>query len=241
MAPTTAARTDAPRPSGANLIPPPDGGREPLKVNVYERMQHANTKLVPLFPYYGPGAMVLSGAVFRGSPGYDVGHFFHKNSVQEVTFVWGSSGALLETGRVMAGASLHGVNSFLRDPDSPDSFVLVTICQRQTDSEPQTEQVIFRCTKCHEHLLVHEFTETPSDDETMRFPEFPTINQSVEPVERFNRDEAVRTCAKCGHLNDQFPMERWGWDQWAMQQRTANEARDALLKKANEVLSEAEA
>lgn len=226
---------------GANRIPPPDGVREPLKVNVYERMQHANTQLVPLFPYYGPGAMVLSGALFRGGPGYDAGHFFHQNSVQEVTFVWGSSGALLETGRIMAGASLHGVNSFLRDAESPDSFLVVTICQRQTDGEPQTEQVIWRCTKCHEHLLVHEFTETPSGDGSVRFPEFPTINQSVEPVERFNRDEAVRTCAKCGHLNDRFPMEFWGWDRWAMHQRTVNEALSALLEKAQASLSNEEA
>lgn len=164
MAQATPTRTDAPQSSGANRIPPPSGAREPLKVNVYEQMQHANTKLVPLFPYYGPGAMVLSGAIFRGGPGYDVGHFFHNNSVQEVTFVWGSSGALLETGRIMAGASLHGVNSFLRNPEAPESFLVVTICQRQTDAQPQTEQVIWRCAKCHEHLLVHEFTETPSDE-----------------------------------------------------------------------------
>ncbi|HMK11809.1 MAG TPA: hypothetical protein VK461_09525, partial [Acidimicrobiales bacterium] len=70
-------------------IPPPTGTREPLKVNVYERMQHANTQLVPLFPYYGPGAIVYSGALFRGGPGYDVGHFFHYNTVDEITFVWG--------------------------------------------------------------------------------------------------------------------------------------------------------
>ena len=47
-------------------IPPPDGTREPRKVNVFEQMQHANTQLIPLFPYYGPGAIVYSGAIFRG-------------------------------------------------------------------------------------------------------------------------------------------------------------------------------
>ena len=56
-------------PAREHRIPPPTGAREPLKVNVYERMQHANTQLVPLFPYYGPGAIVYSGALFRGGPG----------------------------------------------------------------------------------------------------------------------------------------------------------------------------
>ena len=51
-------------------------------------MRHANTQLVPLFPYYGPGAIVYSGALFRGGPGYDVGHFFHYNTVDEISFVW---------------------------------------------------------------------------------------------------------------------------------------------------------
>lgn len=218
-------------------IPPPDDTREPLKVNVYERMQHANTQLVPLFPYYGPGAIVYCGALFRGGPGYDVGHFFHNNTVHEVAFVWGASGALLDTGRIMATPNLHGVNSYMRDPESPDSFLVITICQRQTDSEPQTEQLIWRCAKCHQHLLVHEFTDSPSEDHDDRFPGFPTINESVEPVERFNTDESIRTCAKCGHLNPPFPMERWGWDQWAKQQRTVNDARTTLLAKADEAFA----
>ncbi len=210
----TAATSSTAGPSSAapeRRIPSPDGEREPLKVNVYERMQHANTQLVPLFPYYGPGAIVYSGALFRGGPGYDVGHFFHNNTVHEIAFVWGASGALLDTGRIMATPSLHGVNSFLRDPESPESFMVIAICQRQTGGEPQTEQLIWRCAKCHEHLFVHEFTESPSESHDDRFPEFPTINASVEPVARYNADESIRTCPKCGHVNPEFPMELWGW------------------------------
>ena len=229
MAPDTAMTSTERR------IPLPDGKREPRKVNVYEQMQHANTQLVPLFPYYGPGAFVYSGAIFRGGPGYDVGHFFHDNTVQEVSFVWGAEGALIDTARIMATPNLHGVNSFLRDPESPDSFLVIAICQRQT-SEPQTEQLVWRCSECHEHLLRHEYTDTPSDDHDDRFPEFPTIHESVEPVDRFNSDESIRTCSKCGHVNDPFPMERWGWKQWAHQQRTVNDARNALMAKAADEL-----
>jgi hypothetical protein len=227
----------AARPSVApadHRIPPPDGKREPLKANVYERMQHANTQLVPLFPYYGPKAMVYSGALFRGGPGYDVGHFFHNNTVHEVAFVWGASNALLDTGRIMATPNLHGVNSFLRDPESPDSFMVVTICQRQTDGEVQTEQLIWKCGKCHEHLYTAEFSDAPSDEHDDRFPEFPTLNESVEPVASFNGDESIRTCSKCGYVTPPFPEDRWGWSQWAMQQRTVNDARNALLAAAAE-------
>ncbi len=173
-------------------------------------MQHANTQLVPLFPYYGPGAIVYSGALFRGGPGYDVGHFFHYNTVDEISFVWGAHGALLETGRIMAQPNLHGVNSFLRDPESPDSFLLVTIVQRQSDTEAQTEKLIWRCMKCHEHLFVHEFTDRPTDDHEDRFPEFPTLNQSVEPVARFNSDESLRTCIEMWSRQPAVPDGRVG-------------------------------
>ena len=232
-------RREATPPADAR-IPPPDGKREPRKVNVYEQMQHANTQLVPLFPYYGPDAFVYSGAIFRGGPGYDVGHFFHNNTVQEVSFIWGANGALLESGRIMATPNLHGVNSFMRDPYSPENFLLITICQRQT-SELQSEQMVWRCSECHEHLLVHEFADTPSDDHEDRFPGFPTLNESVEPVERYNTDETIRKCPKCGHLNDPFPMEKWGWAQWARQQRTVNDARVALLARAAEDLGATQA
>ena len=191
---------------------------------------------MPLFPYYGPNAIVYSGALSRGGPGYDVGHFFHNNTVHEIAFVWGASGALLETGRIMATPNLHGVNSFLRDPESPDSFLVITICQRQTDEQDQTEQYVLRCGKCHERLLTHEFTERPSEDHDDRFPAFPTINESVEPFERFNADASIRTCSKCGFLNPPFPLELWGWKQWAMQQRTVNDARSSLLAKAAETI-----
>ena len=44
-------------------IPPPDPDREPLKVNVYERMAKAAAELMPLFPYDSAGAIVPCGAV----------------------------------------------------------------------------------------------------------------------------------------------------------------------------------
>ena len=49
-------------------IPPPDPDREPLKVNVYERMAKAAAELTPLFPYDSAGSIVPAGAVLVGGP-----------------------------------------------------------------------------------------------------------------------------------------------------------------------------
>ena len=48
-------------------IPPPDPDREPLKVNVYERMAKAAAELMPLFPY--DSARARSCPAVRCSPG----------------------------------------------------------------------------------------------------------------------------------------------------------------------------
>jgi hypothetical protein len=65
-------------------IPPPDPDREPLKVNVYERMSKAAAQLTPLFPYDSAGAIIPAGAVLVGGPDVEYGHFFHWNTVNEV-------------------------------------------------------------------------------------------------------------------------------------------------------------
>src|SRR5207237_952168 len=77
-------------------IPSPRGDKEILKVNIYDRMQSGNTQLLPLFPYFGEGAVVPCGAILRGEPGADWGHFFHWNTVDEVVVVYGGRGGLLQ-------------------------------------------------------------------------------------------------------------------------------------------------
>jgi len=37
-------------------IAPPDGSREPMRVNIFDAMIGANSQLLPLFPYLGEGA-----------------------------------------------------------------------------------------------------------------------------------------------------------------------------------------
>lgn len=225
--------------SREHRIPLPTGRREALKANVFERMQSANTELVPLFPYYGPGAMVPCGALFRGGPDNDMGHFFHFNTQEEIVCVYGANGALLKTGQVLANPKLHGVNSFLREPESSESFLVLTVTQRQTDGEGQDESLIFRCGACHEHLLEHRFSTVPAEESEDRWPDFPTLGEGVEPVERFNADESIRTCPKCGFVNPTFPLDKWGWGQWSRQRETVNMAWRALRATSSEQLAEA--
>ncbi|WP_435070603.1 hypothetical protein [Amycolatopsis thermoflava] len=220
-------------------IPPPTGRREPLKANVFERMAGASCELQALFPYHDAGAIVPCGAIFTGDPDDgEFGHFFHWNTVEELTVVFGASGAMLQTGQIFANQALHGVNSFLRDPKDPDSYAVMTITQRQSDEDKQREAIIFRCQKCHEQLLRFEYDSTPQgveghkpeqwggshDDE---YPVFSTIWGSVEAAAQMD-DDAVRTCSKCGHVNDTFPEHKWGWSRWVEQTRTANRSKEAL-------------
>ncbi|GAA5156477.1 MULTISPECIES: hypothetical protein [Amycolatopsis] len=233
----------------AHRIPPPDGRREPLKANVFQRMADASCQLLALFPYHDAGAVVPCGAIFTGEPDDgEFGHFFHWNTVEELTVVYGASGAMLQTGQIFANQSLHGVNSFLRDPKDPGSYAVMTITQRQSDDERQHEAIIFRCKKCHEELVRFDYESTPrgveghdpaqwggsADDE---YPVFSTIWGSAEAAARLN-DESVRTCGNCGQVNDEFPEPKWGWQRWVDQTRTANRS-EAALRAAIEALGDA--
>ncbi len=69
-----------------------------------------------------------------------------------------------------------------------------------------------------------------ADDDPVR--QIATTYQSVEFVALRNSDEG-RTCAKCGHVNDPFPAERWGWARQAYQTRAASAAYRTLVEAAS--------
>ena len=142
-------------------IPPPDLDREPLKVNVYERMAKAAAELMPLFPYDSAGAIVPCGAVLTGGPDMEYGHFFHWNTVNEVVVTYGGNQAMLAPGQIMALQQLHGVNSFLRDEKDPEAFAVMVITQHQSTSGDQREAVLARCKKCKAELVRHSYDATP--------------------------------------------------------------------------------
>jgi hypothetical protein len=226
------------RETGVERIPPPSPNIAPLKVNVFESMVGANCQLLPIFPYRHAGAIVPCGSLFRGTPGAQFGHFFHFNTVAEVVVVYGSNKAMLATGQIFALQPFHGVNSFLRAPNDPDAFLVVTITQRQSESHDQREAVIFRCRGCNTELVKHEYDATPEGaagyDPTPfgghpadMLQTFSTLVGSMQAAQAYD-DPAVRTCPQCGEVGEPFPLGNWGWDRWVSQLATANEARRAL-------------
>ena len=230
-------------PKKQHRIPPPRGDKQPLKVNIFEFMQDCNAALGPLFPYLDAGAVVPAGALFKGEPGADFGQFFHYNTVDEIVITFGANGGLQATGQAFATARLHGVNSFLKDQSNPESYLLVTITQRQaTGGRDQNEAIVFRCRKCHEVLLRFEYHATAppppkSKPDGDRFPGFTSQWGSMTAAEAFNASEKQRTCVKCGTVNEPFPLERWGWKQWVTNNQAVNQARRALLQTAAEQLA----
>jgi hypothetical protein len=240
---TQTIRSGGPADQHARRIPLPTGHREPMKVNVYNFMTGATCQLLPLFPYDDAGAMVPCGAVFTGDPeDSEFGHFFHYNTVQEVAVTFGANNAMLQSGQIFVTQQLHGVNSFLRDTADPEAFIMMTITQHQSEDGDQDEAILFRCQKCHEELLRHEYNATPKGVDgydpsqwggsmTDEVPMFTTIWGTNKAAVDYN-DESVRTCPKCGHLNAPHPHHKAGWQRYLNQVRAAESAKRALRSAA---------
>jgi hypothetical protein len=229
--------------AGDHGIPPPSGEREPLRTNVYELMRNSATQLVPLFPYFGRGAMVPAGALFRGAPNSPYGRFFHRNSEEEVYICFGAQGAMARAGGMFIQGKMHEVQSPLLDPDDSNGFVVSVITQRQAEDRNQQESLTFRCSECNNRLFVFEFPSTPADGVDQHaddyggrdddaYPMFPTQWGSYAAADAFNRDVKARTCDKCGHVNEPFPHDAWGWQRWVSHHEVVNSARRLLDESA---------
>ncbi|MEU6349245.1 hypothetical protein ABZ896_07950 [Streptomyces sp. NPDC047072] len=223
-------------------IPPPDPDREPLKANVYERMARAAAQLTPLFPYDHAGAIVPCGNVLVGGPDNAYGHFFHWNEVNEVAVTYGSNEAMLATGQIMATQHLHGVNSFLRDEKNPEAFAVLVVTQHQSEEGDQSEALIARCKNCKAELVRHDYDATPyplpgydaarhgEPDAPVR--QFATTLGSIEFAGRRNSEQG-RTCQSCGHVNDLFPADIWGWARMVTQTEAVSKAHRAMRQAAS--------
>jgi hypothetical protein len=217
-----------PTPPRALVIPPPRPDRPPLRANLLNVMQKANTTLTPLFPYLHPGAIVPTGALFIGEPGKDYGQLYHHNSVDEVIIAFVAHEATLESGQVYNGGRVHGVNSFLKDQTKAGSFALFTVTQRQLEQGAQPEAVSLVCSACRAQVFKCELDgASPPDANELDHP-FTTPAVLPELLREFNEDPAVRTCSKCGHVNEPFPVRTWGWDLYATQSATMARAKQVL-------------
>jgi len=162
--------------------------------------------------------------------------------VNEVVVTYGANKAMLAPGQIFVTQQLHGVNSFLRDEKDPEAFAVMVITQHQSSSGDQSEAVIARCAKCRAELVRIEYDATPhglpgydaqrygADEDPVR--QFATLAGSVDFVRERNSDEG-RTCAQCGHVNDRFPAERWGWERTVSQTRAASAAYHTLVEAAS--------
>lgn len=226
-------------------VEPPTGEREPLKVNIYERMSKSNAQLIPIFPYDDAGAVVPCGAVLYGGAERSHPHFFHWNTVSELLVAWGSNEAMIATGALMATQPFHGVNSFLRDEKKEGTFALVTITQRQSCEAGQREALTAKCESCKKDILKFEYDSAPygapdfeastytAPDDLVR--QFSTQWGGAEFAKLRNSDE-VRICQHCGHENSLFEMSAWGWDRMVNQTSVANAAARSLEATAQQAL-----
>jgi hypothetical protein len=179
--------------------------------------------------------------VLIGGPDKAYGHFFHWNTMDEVTVVYGSKGCLLNTGQIMANQNLHGVNSFLRDEKDPEAFSVIVVTQRQTEEGDQKERMIARCKQCKAEIVRHDYDSTPygldgynperhgCEDDRVRM--FSIALASVE-FAGIRNSEQGRTCAACGHVNEPFPTALWGWERKVAQIRAVNAAHRELVQAA---------
>jgi len=216
---------------GERAIAPYSGRREPLKVNAFEAAKAACSQLLPLFPYVGPDAMVPAIGVSLHE-GRDVGRFFHQNSVDEVGMcIGGAMGA--QPGAIWSTGRTHPVGSSDDDPEPEvGSYGVITITQRHGDVE-QKESFMIRCRKCQHLLLRHSYSFTPTDPAHDELESFATLIECTNGAEEYNQDPSIRTCSKCGNVNDPFPLDVWGWRHYRSNVIAAESSRRALADVAS--------
>lgn len=202
----------------------PAPGKVAMKANAFRTARQSNSQLLPLFPYDGPGEIVVTCAAIRaGGAAGRLGYFLHMNSVDEVMVSFGSNGRV-RTGDVNVGPRTHGVGGSA----DVEFFALTTVTQRQFECGEQPEAIVFSCESCREEVFRHEFTGLGASQPGACFPGLPSIIGGANAARAFNGSEANRTCRACGHINSAFPIEKWGWDRYDVRTEIAETARQAL-------------
>ena len=202
-------------------IPPPAPDRAPLKANVFEFAQNSVTTLAALFPYTDAGSIVPCVSVFRGGPGRRYGRFQHFNTVDEVIMLFGGL-----PGLVRVGPKLHPVSAPFPDAEDPNAGAVALITQRQLIGKPHREEYRFLCDQCDRRLSMHRFDTTPAERSgTNDQAPFVTILEGYEAAVQHNAKQENLVCPHCGHENELFPVEEWGWEGFAHQSEVAANAR----------------
>ncbi len=201
----------------------PERDKPPMKVNVFEFARSVNTKLAPLFPaYLDKGCIVPTVALITGRPGRKFTMFHHTNCVDEVVTIFAAKGLPLKTGNVMLGGKLHYVNIPMQNPGDERQHTLMVITQRQWErDEPQHEVMTLICQQCQEPLIKHSYVCDADEAEARaivhrrdRAP-MPTVLESARAAEMLNAKPEQLVCKECGFENEPFPLDDWGWKNYA--------------------------
>jgi hypothetical protein len=212
--------------------------KHPLKVNVFERLQHHVSQLAPLFPYLDDEAIVPATALFMGHEGFRPGRFSHFNTVEEVALVLAAAGGYVQGASLYVANRTHAVTAPLINPTDPEAFIVVVITQRNNAEPSQPEAIMFMCPKCNKLMARYDYNAKLDRRDLGPVPEFSTVYHSFRAAEAFNADLGTRTCKHCGHVEPPFPVEEWGWGRYAHHTEVVNRARQQLETMSAEILNE---
>lgn len=212
--------------------------KHPLKVNVFERLQHHVSQLDPLFPYLDDEALVPATALFMGHEGFRPGRFSHFNTVEEVALVLAAAGGYVRSASLYVANRTHAVTAPLINPADPEAFIVVVITQRNNAEPSQREAIMFMCPKCNKLMARYDYDAKLDSRDLGSVPEFGTVYHSFRSAEAFNADLGARTCKHCGHVEPPFPVQEWGWGRYSHQTEVVNRARRQLETMSAEALDE---
>ena len=218
-------------------IAPPDGSKEPRKVNVFEFARFANTTLSTLFPYVDSGDIAPALTKIHGGRDGGYSYFEHRNTVDEVIMCIAGEGGYLRTGEITAGPREHGVSSFLVDETDPDAYGLFVVTQRQEPTEAeQSESYIMRCQNCEHELFRFDYEgREPQADGADNV--FMTPYSCGVGAQKFNASLELRTCDNCGTVNPPFPDDTWGWRDYRADVDLSRKARAAFVEAGSKTKS----
>ncbi len=215
-------------------IAPPDGRKEPLKVNAFAFARVATTMLTPIFPYLSPGSIVPCTALHRGGPYREMGHFVHYNSLDEVYINIGNKDFYAKVGIVRVGPNTHGVGERTHEEkDDREMVSLSVITQRHPFGDKPAEAFIQTCKSCNQVVYKYDKNVDYSDPSVDPLRSFVSICESSLAAEFFNNDEKLRTCPECGTVNEIFPFWAWGWKEYRTRTAALEVARERLIAAAD--------
>ena len=204
--------------------------KRPLKVNVFAHMMAHQGMLeqLPLFPYFGPGDIVPTGALSLTLPETPRVHFYHYNDIPEVILCMAGDGGLIQTGQLYLQQGTHGVTTFLRQPTGATGkqYQIALIIIRMKQQGPQNEAFVLRCPSCNE-IAFRVDRDIFTGPQHAHFPELANIRFYADAVDEYNLEE--RTCPK-GHAQPRFPSELMGWRRYVQYVELANRARSDIEK-----------